>query len=105
MPEAGCRSRFLRIQYHAEGRDATSFRGESGPETAFRGRFHGGDRFGGQDYPAGCHKNAADKHPAPPPPTTQTTRSTTAARIAEYRRASQETNKQPQFKATLLKVH
>ena len=49
MPETGCRTRFLRIQYHAGGRDATALRGESKPGTGFRGGFRGGIRFGGQD--------------------------------------------------------
>ena len=60
MPETGCRTRFLRIQYHAGRRDATALRDESGPGTAFRGGFRGGIRFGGQDS---CGRGATDKPP------------------------------------------
>ena len=109
MPEAGCRSRFLRIQYHAEGRDATSFRGESGPETAFRGGFRGEDRFGGQNYPAGCqrtpptstprHRRPQRKRPGVPQPHAS---QSIAARLE--RRTSISSSKLPSSRYTENKV-
>ena len=91
MPEAGYRSRFPRIQYHAGGRDATAFRGESGPGTGFRGGFRGEFRFGGQDCPFGDAEGAAAR----------------VANVAKYRRTrrrvphqtSQSTAVRIEFKA------
>ena len=95
MPEAGCRSRFPRIQYHAGRRDATALRGESGPETAFRGGFRGGIRFDGQDS---CGRdaleNADDKWS---PQQSRHGRHATVARVVECRA---EYRAQVEFKTT-----
>ena len=104
MPEAGCRPRFLRIQYHAGGRDATAFRGESGPETAFRGGLRGEFRFGGQDS---CDRESPEnatshvegyRRRVPPQSTT--------SNIAEYRQqVALKTNLQGTLKTRYFSVY